>query len=110
VRSHGDATIENLDEILVVLRKASTIRNVLCHGSWAKPDELGRSTPFFVNRQMEKFEGEVDVAFLAQVQRHTVELISAVIDTVTHMGWQFPGSNGPGHPIFRPARTDGQDD
>ena len=37
---------------------------------------------------------------LKQVQQHVTELTCAVMNTVTHMGWQFPGSPGPGNPIF----------
>jgi hypothetical protein len=43
VRHHGGATITNLDDLLGDLRKASTIRNALYHGSWRAPDDHGRS-------------------------------------------------------------------
>ncbi len=100
VRDNQEATIENLDDLLIDLREASKIRNVICHGSWKMPDLNGASIPFFVNRQKEIFETPVDVGFLEQVREHTVSLICAVINTVTHMGWQFPGSNGPGEVIW----------
>ena len=100
VRDHGEATIENLPELLEDLREASTVRNVICHGSWGVPNETGHSIPFFVNRKIEKFETPVDIVFLDQLQRHTTELACAVMNTVTHMGWQFPGSSGPGEPIL----------
>lgn len=102
VSNNSSATITNLnlEELAADLRRASEIRNVLCHGSWRLPDEAGRSIPFFVNRHMEVFETAVDVLFLQQTQQHVVELASAVISTVTHMGWQFPGSNGPGDSIM----------
>jgi len=102
VCDNHNATIENLGVLLDDMRKASAIRNVLCHGSWNVPDELGRSVPSFVNRRKEIFETAIDVAFLQQTQQHVAELACAVINTVTHMGWQFPGSNGPGNPIIRP--------
>lgn len=101
VRDNSNATIENLDDLINDLRAASKIRNVLCHGSWRMPDSNGASIPFFVNRQKEVFETSIDVAFLNQVQKHAVELICAVINTVTHMGWQFPSSNGPGEVVWR---------
>ena len=104
VRENQNATINNLDELLVDLRKASTVRNVLCHGSWRPPDEHGRSLPLFVNNRNETFDTPIDLAFLVQVQRHATELACAVINTVTHMGWQFPGSNGPGNPIWQSQR------
>jgi hypothetical protein len=32
--------------------------------------------------------------------RHVAELVCVVVSSVTHMGWQFPGSHGPGLPIW----------
>jgi hypothetical protein len=101
VRDHGENNSENLHDLLEDLRKASIVRNVLCHGSWSAPDAQGRSVPLFMNRQNELFQSEVDVSFLKQTQRHVTELVCAVISTVTAMGWQFPGSSGPGEPILR---------
>jgi hypothetical protein len=101
VRDHSDASIENLDELLNDLRAASVVRNVICHGSWGVPDETGRSVPLFVNKRFERFEVPIDIAYLDQLQRHAAELVCAVINTVTHMGWQFPGSSGPGEPIIQ---------
>ena len=99
VREHPDATVEDLDGLIDSLRKASVIRNVLCHGSWRPPDEAGRSVPHFINRRKMAFETAVDISFLQQTQRHVAELACAIINTVTHMGWRFPGSDGPGSPI-----------
>ncbi len=96
VRDHPMATIDNLDALIEDLHKASKIRNVICHGSWRAPNSYGASVPFFVNRQKKVFDTAIDSNFLNQVQKHTVDLASAVINTVTKMGWQFPGSNGPG--------------
>lgn len=100
VREHQNSTITNLDELLEDLEEASKLRNVLCHGSWRAPDPSGASVPHFVNFNNEVFETPVDIAFLVRVQRHTVALASEVINTVTHMGWQFPGSSGPGKVIW----------
>ena len=100
VREHPDSTITNLNDLLEQLIAASIIRNVLCHGSWPPPDAAGKSIPFYVNSQLERFETPIDKEYLSQVQKHSVELIYTVIDTVTHMGWQFPGSNGPGKIIW----------
>ena len=96
VREHPDSTTENLDELLDQLKKSAKIRNVICHGSWQSPNAEGA----FVNRQQERFETAIDIPFLLQLQKHVSELICAVIDTVTHMGWQFPGSQGPGTVIW----------
>lgn len=99
VRENNNATITDLDALISQLREASVIRNVLCHGSWRTPDQVGASLPHFVNRKMMKFDTKIDVAFLQDVQRHTTKLISIVVSTVTHMGWQFPGTGGLGRPI-----------
>lgn len=100
VREHPKSTINNLDELLMDLKEASKMRNVLCHGSWQSPDDSGASLPLFVNRQMEIFDTKVDCAFLNQVQMHVSSLACGVINTVTHMGFQFPGSSGPGVEIW----------
>jgi hypothetical protein len=100
VQNHPMATIGDLDELLEDLLKASAVRNVICHGSWRRPDTNGASIPFFVNRQKEVFETAIDIHFLIQLQRHAADLVYSVINTVTHMGWRFPGSNGPGKVIW----------
>jgi hypothetical protein len=100
VREHPSATVSNLDELLDDLRDASKIRNVLCHGSWRSPDAAGVSIPFFVNCQKEVFDTAVDIDFLNRVQRHAVGLVCAVVDSVSHMGWQFPGCSSPGRAIW----------
>jgi hypothetical protein len=99
VRDNPAATIKNIDKLVEDIKQATVIRNVLCHGSWRMPDDNGASVPLFINKQKEKFETAIDLAYLKQVQAHVVELICSVIDTVTHMGWQFPGGAGNGKPI-----------
>jgi hypothetical protein len=101
VRDHGKAEIPGFGALLDDLRQASTIRNVLCHGSWRTPDEHGRSRPFFVNKKHEIFDVDIDLEYLEKVQ-HCVSVLSGIIvSTVTQMGWQFPGSQGPGVPILK---------
>ena len=90
-----------VDDLLTRLREAGALRNVLCHGSWRRPDSQGKSIPLFVNRQKEVFETSVDVAFLQQTQQAVVQLIVNVMNSVTMMGLQFPGSNGPGDVVFK---------
>ncbi|TIS99179.1 MAG: hypothetical protein E5W87_22835 [Mesorhizobium sp.] len=101
VQNHPGATISNLPDLIHDLRAAATLRNVLCHGSWRAPDEDGRAVPLFVDRKDRIFETPIDVAYLEQTQRHVVELICAVVNSVTHMGWQFPGSKGPGLEVLK---------
>jgi hypothetical protein len=55
---------------------------------------------YFVNRQKQVFDTAIDIAYLERVQAHVAELACNVMDTVTHMGWQFPGGAGPGKPIM----------
>jgi len=100
LEDNADSTLENPAELLADLRNASVIRNVLTHGSWPPPDQQGKSIPFFVNNQDMVFDTKVDIPYLIQTRDGTLELIAAVINTVTHMGYQFPGSNGPGEIIF----------
>lgn len=100
VRGNSAATISNLDELVQELREAATIRNVLCHGSWRPVDETGRSVPLYVNRKQEIFETPIGIPYLEVIQKCVVELAAGVVNSVTHMGWQFPGSNGPGEIIF----------
>jgi hypothetical protein len=92
-------TTENIAELVEDIKNATVLRNVLCHGSWRMPDADGAAVPLFVNRQKEVFTSAIDVAYLEQVQTHVANLACSVVDTVTHMGWQFPGGAGPGRPI-----------
>jgi hypothetical protein len=101
VRDNPEANIENIDHLLAQLKEAANIRNVLCHGSWAEPNSRRASVPLFVrSRDKAIFETEVDCAYLKQVQKHVAELICLVMSSVTQMGWQFPGSKGPGAAIL----------
>lgn len=100
VREHPEATLENLDDLLGELRQASKMRNALCHGSWQVPDASGSSKPLFVDKKLNVFDSPVDIAFLQQVQRHGAELVCEVMNTVTHMGFRFPGTIGPGKPVW----------
>lgn len=101
VREHPDATIENLSDLESDLKEVAGLRNVVCHGSWRSPDPEGASIPFFVNRQYKRFETPIDVAYIDKLQRDTCVLICTVVNTVTNMGWQFPGSIGPGKVIWK---------
>lgn len=99
-RDNPDTTTENINDLVEDIKGAAVIRNVLCHGSWRSPDAGGSSVPLFVNRQKEIFETPINVAYLQQIQRGVADLTCSIVDTVTHMGWQFPGGAGPGKPIW----------
>ena len=101
LKDHGAVRLTNPGDLISDLRSAASLRNVICHGSWSGPDADGRSLPFFVTPKMMIFETRVDLEFFRQTRAHVVELICNVMNSVTHMGWQFPGSSGPGLVIFR---------
>jgi hypothetical protein len=99
VRDNPDNTTDNMDDLVDDIEKATVIRNVLCHGSWRSPDANGASVPLFVNRKLGVFRTAIDTVYLRQVQIHVAELACAVMNSVTHLGRQFPGGGGPGKPI-----------
>jgi len=103
VRDNPNAVIDNLDRLLSNLREVSKMRNILCHGSWRIPDRSGASVPLFVNRQKLIIDIAMDQPYIDQVQRHAADLACAVINTVAQMGWQFPGSSGPGRTSWEPT-------
>lgn len=100
VEAHPQTRIHDFDALVTHLRRAAELRNVLCHGSWQPPDSFGRATPLFVDRKLGVVEAQVDIAFLQQTRQHVAELICEVMNAVTHMGYQFPGSDGPGKPVW----------
>jgi hypothetical protein len=99
-RKHTDADAQDFDALLNDLRKASALRNVICHGFWGPADESGATVPSFINRKKEAFATPIDAQYLLRIQQATTELACSVIETVTRMGWQFPGSTGPGEPVW----------
>ncbi len=100
VRVHPEATLCHLDELVEDLKSVADLRNVLCHGSWRVPDENGFSIPLFVNKKKEIWQTPIDVPYLKQLQRKVMRLTVVVVDSVSHMGWQFPGTSGPGRPVW----------
>ncbi|MBO9434522.1 hypothetical protein J7394_09920 [Ruegeria sp. R13_0] len=101
VETNPDATITNIEAFEKDLRNATRLRNALCHGSWRAPNADGASRLFYVEKKdMQRFDSAVDTQFLLETQRHAAELAAEVINTVTSMGFQFPGSEGPGQKIW----------
>jgi hypothetical protein len=82
------------------LKSAKDIRNALCHGSWGKPDEEGLTVPKFVNKRLEIFETPIGIAFLQQTRSALRDIICDVLDTVTSVGYRFPGSESPGEQLW----------
>jgi len=101
VKKHPDASKDNIDNFIFELRKAAKLRNALCHGSWRTPDKFGASKLLYITRDNEKFETSVDIHFLETVQEETVYLTCIVINSITALGYQFPGSNSPGEVIYK---------
>ncbi len=85
---------------LAELKKAKEIRNVLCHGSWYKPDDQGRAVPKFVNRELMVFETPVDVPFLKQTRAALKDIACDILDSVTSVGYQFTRSGSSGEQIW----------
>lgn len=81
---------------LAELREAKDIRNALCHGSWGKPDDQGLTVPKFVNRKLMVFETPVGVQFLKQTRSALRHVVCDILDSVTSVGYRFPGSESPG--------------
>ena len=61
-RDNPVTTTENIGELIEYIKKATDIRNVLCHGSWRLPDENGASVPLFVHRKNGKLDGSINSA------------------------------------------------
>ena len=103
VKEHPKARIDNLDEFIQHLRDAAKMRNVICHSSWKPPAANGSAQAFYVTGKpgdQRVLGTPVTVEWLDQLREHTAELACEVINTVTHMGYQFPGGNGPGRPVL----------
>lgn len=97
VRANDEVKIP--DDLLKHLREAAMLRNVICHGTWQSPDDKGCSLPLYMDKKLNCFATPIDVAYLAQLRQAVVELSCDVINSVTQMGYQFPGSEGPGKSI-----------
>jgi hypothetical protein len=92
VKENQNAKVENVDGLIRSIKDAADVRNILCHASWRPPDAEGKSLPFLVNRRNEEVETKMDIQDLCRIQDHAAGLAYTVIDTVTQMGWNFPGS------------------
>ena len=95
-KDHQECSVENVAKLVEDMKNASLVRNVLCHGSWGKYDVDNKSLPLFYSKNNGIFETPVDITYMAQVQSHVAELALSVVDSVTEIGIQFPGSSGPG--------------
>lgn len=101
LQSHHKLSVSNPEYLIKDLQRAAQLRNVLCHGSWQVPDAEGKSLPLFVDKKLKAFATPIDVAYLQQVRDQVANLACAVIDSVSSIGLQFPGSAGPGRAILK---------
>ena len=103
-KDHPELKTTNIDEFEADLRAAAKVRNLVCHGSWRAPDDQGVSVAFYFAQKKGRPEAinetPVTAAWLAQLQAHPAELACEVMNIVTAMGFQFPGSRGPGQQVF----------
>ncbi|WP_456293242.1 hypothetical protein [Pseudomonas sp. AK106] len=100
--NHHEMPAAKPEQLIKDLKCAAKLRNVLCHGSWQVPDVEGKSLPLFVDKKLNIFATSIDVAWLQQVREHVASLACDVIDSVSSMGLQFPGSAGLGEVILKP--------
>nr|CAX84116.1 conserved uncharacterized protein [uncultured bacterium] len=98
------ARTEDVGGLSEKIKEAAKLRNVLCHGSWHPPEEDGSCRVFYVDRRLGLFDQPVDIEWLRDVQAHVAELACHVMNSVTAMGVQFPGSSGPGTSIWPNSR------
>lgn len=100
VRAHQGASFPSGGALIDDIKEASELRNALCHGSWRAPDAEGKSELYYFSRRDGKFDQILDAASLRQLETRVVDMACTVIDSVTIMGWQFPGGAGPGKEIW----------
>jgi hypothetical protein len=106
VKAHQTANSTGAAQIAAEVKRLAEIRNALCHGSWRKPDAMDRSQLHYIAKKavtdagVKPFEPKISTKWLRQWRAETLALICDVIDTVTELGWQFPGSAGPGDEVW----------
>jgi hypothetical protein len=106
VKAHQEANKARAALIAAEVKRLAEIRNALCHGSWRKPDIQGKSLLHYIAKKavtdtgVKPYEPKISVKWLQRRRAEALELICDVIDTVTELGWQFPGSTGTGDVIW----------
>lgn len=56
--------------------------------------------PLLVDRKLKIFVTPIDISYLQQVRANVTCLICAIIDSISSVGLQSPGSAGPGELIW----------
>lgn len=102
LQDHHKLPVSNSEHLIKELHLAAQLRNVLCHGAWQVPDAEGKSLPLFVDKKQKVFATPIDVTYLRQVRDQVLDLACAVMDSISSLDLQFPGSAGPGAVILKP--------
>ena len=105
LKNHPDNQIENIPEFEEGLKALPPIRNAFCHGSWRPMNEEGFTKPYYCTKNGDLWDEPVDAAYLKRVEGAATSLAIDVINSVTVMGWSFPGSGKAGRPIVSPSDT-----
>ena len=91
---------ESSRSLIDALRDVKEHRDIVCHGSWWPGSDGKKAKPFFVNRRSEIFDSEYGVDDLREIRCLVKEIICLCVNSITSKGIQFPGSNGPGKPVW----------
>lgn len=94
VTNHPRADNDYAAQVVADIRATAPLRNAICHACW-QPVSAVVAQPFFVSRNLEVLESEIDIAWLEQLHRHVSQLALDVMDTVIATGLAFPGAAGP---------------
>jgi len=94
VENHRRADKDYAAKVVANIRATAPLRNAICHAR-RQPASAGVAKPFFVSRNLEILESEIDIDWLEQLHRHVAQLALDVMDTVTATGLAFPGTTDP---------------
>ena len=104
ISNHPKARVQNLEFLLEDLETLAAYRNPLAHAAWPRLDGALAAVPHYIDRSGSVFSEVIDQKRLEDIQFRTGRMIAAIINTVTHMGYAFPGiPNCPGVDIFAMA-------
>jgi len=87
-KRHQYSDMEAVTSLADDIRKAAVVRNALCHGSWYEINSVS-ARPLYADKKRGLFETDVDIEYLAQLQRHAASLAVDVITVVRAMGLPF---------------------
>jgi hypothetical protein len=100
ISKHPEIAMLNPSDLIDDLKHLKIVRDVICHGSWPPLNRQGASIPIYIDRHLNKWQEPIDVAYLVNLRGKIAEVIVGLANLVATMGYQFPGSKGPGKPIW----------